>query len=578
MLIAYSYNSAIFATITAREYMVFSANEAFVDSSAGRFSVQQGMDEIQYYWNPKSAEHRQSEMKVMDHMFSLAHTRSLELLDGVSCVNAYAQPYQVMYGNLLLVVSNTTKNYTTGAAIAYEARDRPAFVTLRTDDENPSPFYWIGGDAHVGDIGGWIEHLQTHIQEWQPFGKQINYCLAEKLEQNCRLEYSAHLVLVVLLMGLLKMVVVLYIALKVDDVPLLTIGDTVSSFLHRPEAKTEGMCLLERRPDKFAVRNQYPQDTTELGQYTSIGCLPSPLPFKIARRRNFSAASRMRRVTFGIAHFFAISTATLGLVHTTLFAKNLAQQDMTFRNLFGQGFGTVDQRLLFSYIPLPSQGVAGLFVNVMFCNMPQVALSLLYLNYNGLMTDMSLAREWSLYGTERKGLRVSTVPEGFQKSKYFLQLPYRYGIPILVVTGILHWLVSQSMFFVSILTIPLYECDSSTNSSCTGPIWYPMETQEPYMTGGYSRSGILSILVVMFILIVWIVVIGSSRLPSSMPLVSSCSAAIAAACHVLPGESGQSTAKAEVMWGALGDDREEVGHCGFSMYEVRQPVEGRLYA
>jgi hypothetical protein len=55
---------------------------------------------------------------------------------------------------------------------------------------------------------------------------------------------------------------------------------------------------------------------------------------------------------------------------------------------------------------------------------------------------MFLADEWSHFAKERKPLRVSS-PTGLT---YFLQLPYRIALPLLVMSGLLHWLVSQSIF------------------------------------------------------------------------------------------------------------------------------------
>lgn len=53
--------------------------------------------------------------------------------------------------------------------------------------------------------------------------------------------------------------------------------------------------------------------------------------------------------------------------------------------------------------------------------------------------------------TTRKGLRV-TAPRGEQRSSYFLQLPYRWAVPLMIVSGALHWLMSQTIFPVRLET------------------------------------------------------------------------------------------------------------------------------
>jgi hypothetical protein len=67
------------------------------------------------------------------------------------------------------------------------------------------------------------------------------------VDQHCRVEYTAHLLLVVVLIGLLKTGVMLFIAVRIRDVPLLTIGDAVSSFLTDPEPKTKA-CVYSTDP------------------------------------------------------------------------------------------------------------------------------------------------------------------------------------------------------------------------------------------------------------------------------------------------------------------------------------------
>ena len=60
---------------------------------------------------------------------------------------------------------------------------------------------------------------------------------------------------------------------------------------------------------------------------------------------------------------------------------------------------------------------------------------------------MLVANEWDRFGLTRKSLRVTT-PQGIQRSTYFVSVPLTYGLPIVVVFGILHWTISQSVFVV----------------------------------------------------------------------------------------------------------------------------------
>jgi hypothetical protein len=145
------------------------------------------------------------------------------------------------------------------------------------------------------------------------------------------------------------------------------------------------------------------------------------------------------------------------------------------------GFGAVDSRALISGF------VSGgdIVTLAIIANSPQVLLSFIYFAYNGLFTAMLMGYEWTSYSYKKKGLRISRKPSGFQRSTYFLQLPYRFGIPIAVLSGTLHWLVSQSIFVVS---FDLYDARGSLQ-----PFW-----MIPFIskTCGFSPIAMLVVIIV----------------------------------------------------------------------------------
>jgi hypothetical protein len=84
---------------------------------------------------------------------------------------------------------------------------------------------------------------------------------------------------------------------------------------------------------------------------------------------------------------------------------------------------------------------------VWLANIPQVFLSLIYFSTNCIFTSIYFAREWNNYAIRRKDLRV-TSPKCEQRSTNFLQLPTRRAVPLIMWSGMLHWLLSQSFFLV----------------------------------------------------------------------------------------------------------------------------------
>jgi hypothetical protein len=97
---------------------------------------------------------------------------------------------------------------------------------------------------------------------------------------------------------------------------------------------------------------------------------------------------------------------------------------------------------------LQSASLLGL---TMISNTPQLLLSICYMALNGLITRMLAELEWASYGIGFKALRV-TNPRGGQRSTYRLQLPYRWSIPLLAVSSILHWVYSNCFYLSN------YEC------------------------------------------------------------------------------------------------------------------------
>ena len=235
--------------------------------------------------------------------------------------------------------------------------------------------------------------------------------------------------------------------------------------------------------------------------------------------------------------------------------KNIA--DKSFNGLWGLGFGTVSSQSLLSRNVLPSE--TGLFAIVLLANLPQILLSFLYLTYNGLFTCMLLGQEWNRYGHYRKPLRVSWPKEG-QRSTYWLQLPYTYGLPLMVFSGVLHWLVSQSIFLARVAVI------APTNNQ---------DGENSISTCGYSNIAIITVILVGSIALVFGNANGFRKYSGSMPLVGSNSAAISAACHAPNGDINASVSP--IMWGAV-ETGGEVGHCCFTSFDVIPLESGKLYA
>lgn len=203
---------------------------------------------------------------------------------------------------------------------------------------------------------------------------------------------------------------------------------------------------------------------------------------------------------------------------------------------------------------------SGFFFAVFFANMFQIVVSALYLLYNNLMTVMFAASEWNDFVSERKTLRLS-VPRGIQRSYYFLLLPYRYSLVLMICSGLLHWLISQSVFVVqTVAYTPSFERNTQMDASSIGAS--SIEIVFSMATG---------LLLVLFILFVGFAFHygpkkkkhGGRDFALTMPLVSTCSAAISANYH--RHKEDKDCSLLPVIWGFVGDkEGDSKGHYTFT--------------
>ncbi|KAM0554024.1 hypothetical protein ACHAPJ_007099 [Fusarium lateritium] len=187
-----------------------------------------------------------------------------------------------------------------------------------------------------------------------------------------------------------------------------------------------------------------------------------------------------------------------------------------------------------------SMGGFALYGSLLLANVPQLLIGGCWYLMNSILTQMLVSHQWARSAFIRKTLRVS-LPQGKQRSSYELSLPYRYGIPLLVISTLIHWLVSQSIFAVETRGFTY----NPTNGTKSGFV------RAEFLDGsvlGYASIGFFLSLLAMIGLLITFIWLGSRRLPDRasqtdlqgnskgkavirLPLASTCSVVISAACH-----------------------------------------------
>jgi hypothetical protein len=211
--------------------------------------------------------------------------------------------------------------------------------------------------------------------------------------------------------------------------------------------------------------------------------------------------------------------------------------------------------------------------SVVIANTPQLAVTISYYCYNAVLTSMLAASEYSSYGATSKALRVTWPVKGSQqRSTYWLSIPYKYGVPILVLYMVLHWLISQSLYYLLLVTYNAANEPQSTVSSL-----------------GYSVGPIFLSILVGSIMVLVLIVLAFRKFRSIIPVTGSTSVAISAACHPPRGEVGETAVLGPVQWGETtllplwatessdGTNDGPKGHCSFTSLEVSKPTLMKLY-
>ena len=75
---------------------------------------------------------------------------------------------------------------------------------------------------------------------------EVDHCLSQSTKQQCSLQYSFTILLVVIACDIAKIVAMTATLWMVSERPLTPLGDAIASFLERPDDATRGCCLMDQ--------------------------------------------------------------------------------------------------------------------------------------------------------------------------------------------------------------------------------------------------------------------------------------------------------------------------------------------
>lgn len=262
------YNSVMFKSIAATDYNMLLVTEDFVNGAIfnNTWYSEQRSNATSLYG---SGTHLYVDARLVQEKV-LNYTR----LDRADCIKAYAKDFVSSQRNLVLVAdrqtldpeppwSNTAGHY--GVSRAANITDSIGNPLLLQDYNEfgfskQLRFEWIctavprapwNLDATFGQIYQFCENYYqgwyTQIENWKPYGQDIEYCLSESIEERCRYTGNLPIIAVVTACNLIKLICMYTVATCLRDRPLITVGDAIQSFLEEPDPSTKDMCLANRQ-------------------------------------------------------------------------------------------------------------------------------------------------------------------------------------------------------------------------------------------------------------------------------------------------------------------------------------------
>jgi hypothetical protein len=464
------YNSAVFQSLSSNDYTVAVVKESFLDGASWNLTAAEerrrgsaGWDLVGDRLNPPSFNYTEI---ILGMQTDVRQNRYMSR--NISSCFALYDDYWQPQGNVLVFIKNESlQSRPEDSLLIYVS------VIPRLDDWAKNMWALENG------TNGWVAVSPPQpVTRWYvgPNRYEVSHCLVQPPDQmraRCRFEYSPPIMFTICFMNFVKAFIMFSIwvlrrwqePLRAKKDPretevLYTLGDAIASFMRFPDDTTRNMGLaskydfVHRRTWKARFLKQASRTPTE------------PTEYRLSVKQWRSSVSLRRWLTAVSIWLLIMITASI-LLGRGFVSLGYRRIPTTMSSLWELGFGALTP-YTYLVISLPRSDPAGLISNVLIANLPQLLLSVIYIIYNIMLSAFLVQREFSRMYKVRKPLRVSE-PTGIQRSSYFISLPLRYGIPLYASSGIMHWLLSQSLFLARITAFyPSGEIDALHSFSTCG--------------------------------------------------------------------------------------------------------------
>lgn len=517
-----------------------------------------------------------------------AQNGSLLRLDNRDCILQFAVDIVSNYTAVLLVTKETANpsNQTLLGSLQYSLPKE-----MISSSPGDTAYAWVcdggeycDGSKQAQQSDQWVIRPNfPGVESPKEYGYTVDHCLVRLAPQNCQVDLSVNLMITVIVCNAIKLGCFLMCLSIKEHKPLVTVGDAVCSFLAHPDPTTVGLGPVSSRDVRHGAWTVHREAVVIAKQRLPDQNLVFPgQPWEDKRHRYYAAVGAGRWVATGLVS---------GIIFTTGFSLLLV-------GTVGQEWGVQAFSNKFNFTSRDVlDGSFSLFSAVFTANILQLAISNAYLLYNGVFTCVLLSAELADFATEAKTMRV-TRPRASQRSTYWLQLPYRWSLPLMGIMTLLHWLVSEAIFMVDINVLgpnlkplatdrdygdPSFYGTSSSRYPRLSTLVHTYSDNTPRMrkltlTGlAWGPTATLCAVVEGGLMIIFLFVNGFRKFPAGIPILSSNSAAISAACHASQAEHDDAVLR-PLKYGVLEtDSSREPKPTGFSARNVARLRGGESY-
>lgn len=234
----------MFVSLTANEYVVATVSEDFINSAN---------------WTlPSADQHHQLMISQMQQNIS-----TYEKLDPSTCIKEYGVDYLSDRRHVFAVVPGQFSNPLLGFLDWNYDGSRNSWVCGTSQGPN-SRIETISIDIFDCSIPVALDN----ITYWTMADQPVEYCLSQKVTDQCRLQIALPIMVVVLICNAVKLICMTVTLWKFKEPTFVTLGDALSGLLEDPDPHTVGMCTAtkkdfsdgawpDREPKRWSMRRHF---------------------------------------------------------------------------------------------------------------------------------------------------------------------------------------------------------------------------------------------------------------------------------------------------------------------------------